>query len=463
MVVASGEVRLPRLLRREAGAEVDRLYRRHSGDVLRYALLVLRSRTDAEDVTQTVFIRALRAIERGEKVRTPRNWLIKITHNECRRLLAQRRVHAELPEEIADEPVEHGRAEELRRALAALPATQRQALVLRELEGRAYVEIAAKLSLSVSAVETLIFRARRTLREQLEDAISCEEFATLLEDPDARSRVRAHARVCADCATLERRSRGRRGTLKRIASSLGLPWWGAKVAAVALTTATVAVVAAPAQRAPAPKPARAAQHLNVLAGTWPTSLALITTRAPAGKLTARLVVAAPKASGTAPVSGTSRAARHVAAARPASVLPGPEAPPTTPEPGAPQPGTPHPQPAPPPVPAPTKSVPAPRPRAGAGFEFTAPRAATPPRPGAPAVPAPPVPLPTVPVPVPPVNVPVSTLPPVPAPVPVPPVNLPTPVPPPPPVPVPPPPPAPLPPVAVPAPPPPPPPLPLGRK
>src|SRR4051812_3912592 len=136
MVVASGDVRLPRFLRREAGVEVDRLYRKHSGEVLRYAQLVLRSRTEAEDITQTVFMRALRAIERGEKVRTPRNWLIKITHNECRRLLASRKVHAELPAEIAVEPAEQGRAEELRVAMAALPAHQRQALVLRELEGR---------------------------------------------------------------------------------------------------------------------------------------------------------------------------------------------------------------------------------------------------------------------------------------------------------------------------------------
>ena len=245
MVVASGDVRLPRFLRREAGAEVDRLYRRHAGEVLRYALLLLRSRTDAEDITQTVFLRALRAIERGEQVRTPRNWLIKITHNECRRLLATRRVHFELPDEIAVEPVEQGRAEELKVAMAALPATQRQALVLRELEGRTYVEIARSLDLSVSAVETLVFRARRALREQIENAVSCEEFVVLLDEPSARSRVRAHARVCPGCATLDHQSRGRKSALRRIASAFGLPWWGAKLAAVAVTTATVAAVAVP--------------------------------------------------------------------------------------------------------------------------------------------------------------------------------------------------------------------------
>src|SRR3954447_22708557 len=162
MVVTTGEVRLPRLLRRDAGAEVDRLYRKHSGEVLRYALLVLRSRSDAEDVTQAVFMRALRALERGEKVRAPRNWLIKMAHNEARRLIASRRMTVELPETLAAEPDESGRADELKRALEALPEAQRRALVLRELEGRSYNEIAAVLYISVSAVETLIFRARRS-------------------------------------------------------------------------------------------------------------------------------------------------------------------------------------------------------------------------------------------------------------------------------------------------------------
>ena len=164
MVVATGEVRLPRFLRRDAGAEVERLYRKHSAEVLRYALLVLRSRSDAEDVTQAVFIRALGALKRGEKVRVPHNWLIKIAHNECRRLVSSRKLHVELPEQLAAEPEEAGQADELKSALAALPVAQRQALVLRELEGRSYREIATTLALSVSAVETLLVRAKRVLR-----------------------------------------------------------------------------------------------------------------------------------------------------------------------------------------------------------------------------------------------------------------------------------------------------------
>ncbi|MCW2964973.1 MAG: polymerase sigma factor, sigma-70 family, partial [Actinomycetia bacterium] len=346
MVVASGDVRLPKFLRREAGAEVDRLYRRYADEVLRYALLVLHSRTDAEDITQTVFLRALRAIERGEKVRTPRNWLIKITHNECRRLLATRKVLVELPDQIAVEPVEQGRAEELKLAMAALPATQRQALVLRELEGRTYVEVARTLGISASAVETLIFRARRTLREQIENAMSCEEFAALLDDPSARSRVRAHARVCADCATLDHQSRGRKSALKRIASALSLPWWGAKLAAVAVTTATVAAVAVAVPH----DATRPAPSLNLIP---PSRMNLI----PPGshpKLVARVGGTrfksfAPKQAHARPVAAAPKQVPHTAATPTPAVTPAP------PLPDPPQPGEP---PLPPAAVVPATAVPA---------------------------------------------------------------------------------------------------------
>jgi RNA polymerase sigma factor (sigma-70 family) len=421
MVVASGDVRLPRFLRREAGAEVDRLYRRYADEVLRYAMLVLRSRTDAEDITQTVFLRALRAIERGEKVRTPRNWLIKITHNECRRLLATRKTHIELPDEIAVEPVEQGRAEELRLAMAALPAAQRQALVLRELEGRPYAEIARTLDVSVSAVETLIFRARRALREQIENAMSCEEFAELLNDPSARTRVRAHARVCAECATLDHQSRGRKSALKRIASALGFPgwgtWWGAKVAAVAVTTATVATTAAVAVPHDATRP-------SVPSTGTPSGLSLISPRSrpnlvPSSGGTrfkslvpkhahASPVAAAPrKVSGATPVVAASPTATPPAAATPAAAAATPASAPAAPAPAATQ-GTPpapehsHPgKPLPPAASAPHPSVPV-GPPVGV--------------PGPPlGVPGPPVGVPPVAAPGPPVNVPPVAVPAVPDP------------------------------------------------
>src|ERR1700704_2050253 len=141
MVVIAGEARLVNFGRRDARTEVDRLYRKHSDEVLRYSMLLLRSRPDAEDVVQATFMRALRSIIGGERVQKPRNWLIKIAHNECRRVLSVRSRRAEVElHDVPSEATESGTADELRRALGQLAPKQREALVLRELEGRSYTE-----------------------------------------------------------------------------------------------------------------------------------------------------------------------------------------------------------------------------------------------------------------------------------------------------------------------------------
>src|ERR687884_2385826 len=83
----------------------ERLYRKHAGDVYRYALVVLRNQADAEDVTQTTFLNAYRAMERGERPRSPQNWLIAIAHNVCRqrfRQAARRPNELPLEEDVPD-------------------------------------------------------------------------------------------------------------------------------------------------------------------------------------------------------------------------------------------------------------------------------------------------------------------------------------------------------------------------
>src|SRR5712691_984743 len=161
----------------------ERLYRRHVGDVYRYALAVMRNEADAEDVTQTTFMNAFRAIQGGERPEKPQNWLISIAHNVCRqrfRQSARRPTEVSYNEDIGDrfveaEEIEAPTGEDIRRALGHLAFNQRAALVMRELEGRSYAEIAEILELTPSAVETLIFRARRALREQLESSLTCGE------------------------------------------------------------------------------------------------------------------------------------------------------------------------------------------------------------------------------------------------------------------------------------------------
>jgi RNA polymerase sigma-70 factor (ECF subfamily) len=208
----------------------ERLYRKHVGDVYRYALVVLRNEADAEDVTQTTFMNAYRAFEQGERPEKPQNWLIAIAHNVCRQRFrqSQRRPNeVGFEEELAEAVVvdDAVSAEDIRRALGHLAFNQRAALVMRELEGRSYQEIADILEVSVSAVETLIFRARRALREQLEEGITCREAElSISRQLDGRlprkdrGALRAHLRECDECAGFARSQRAQRGALKGLAA-----------------------------------------------------------------------------------------------------------------------------------------------------------------------------------------------------------------------------------------------------
>jgi RNA polymerase sigma factor (sigma-70 family) len=148
----------------------ERLYRRYGRDVYRFALSLVRNPSEAEDVTQTTFMNAYRALQAGEQPRRPHSWLLTIAHNTARSRVrrAMRR-----PREVPLDDVgtylavpEHERTNirELLRALRRLPFNQRTAITMREFEGKSYPEIADTLGVTVPAVEALLARARRTLR-----------------------------------------------------------------------------------------------------------------------------------------------------------------------------------------------------------------------------------------------------------------------------------------------------------
>jgi RNA polymerase sigma factor (sigma-70 family) len=221
----------PLLARRPAADRAfERIYRRHVGDVYRYTLAVLRDPHDAEDVTQTTFMNAYRAFQNGERPQTPKNWLIAIAHNVCRQRFrqAQRRpqeapLFEDAAEMAVEEPEQDYSADDIQRALGHLAFNQRAALVMRELEGRSYAEIAEIMGLTVGAVETLIFRGRRALREQLEGTLSCHEAELALSkqadgmlERAERGQLRAHLRECKECAALARRQRATRTALKAL-------------------------------------------------------------------------------------------------------------------------------------------------------------------------------------------------------------------------------------------------------
>ena len=249
-------------VQRQSGDKAfERLYLSHVRDVYRYALMVLRNRDDAEDVAQTTFMKAYRAYQRGDRPRHPRQWLITIAHNTC---VTRIRDAKRRPQEVALEeqlvvpnPAGGGDVDvrELVRAVGALSFNQRSALVMRELEGRTYAEIAEVLELSTSAVETLLFRARRALREQLEGTLTCGEAERVLSlqldgrlPKDERPRLRAHLRECAECATLARRQRARRAALRSL-GPLPLPaslasWGGSAAVGGGIAVKAAVVLAA---------------------------------------------------------------------------------------------------------------------------------------------------------------------------------------------------------------------------
>jgi len=155
------------------------LYERFGAQILIFCQSRLGSREEAEDAAQSTFLNAFRSLQRGIAPQFEAAWLYKIAHNVCltRRRSASRRRRIETPGDLTAIqdvlPARQPEADELLRlpsALECLPPQQRRALVLREWQGLSYKEIAAELELSQSAVETLLFRARRSLARVLADA-----------------------------------------------------------------------------------------------------------------------------------------------------------------------------------------------------------------------------------------------------------------------------------------------------
>jgi RNA polymerase sigma factor (sigma-70 family) len=154
-------------------ASLFELYRER---IREYCQGQLRDRQEAEDALQATFLYAFTLLQRGTKPRRPLPWLYTIAHNVCRtrRRALKRRKQVESGVDLEtlhdsvgrDDPPREDVAA-LASSLATLPPGQREALLLREWQGLSYAEIAAQLGLSVSAVETVLFRARRRLAREL--------------------------------------------------------------------------------------------------------------------------------------------------------------------------------------------------------------------------------------------------------------------------------------------------------
>ena len=151
---------------------------------------LLRDRVEAEDAMQQTFLSAQRALLNGSSPRDEAAWLATIARHESLARV-RGRMREPLPVDVDEHEVaapdahaaalRRHEAGELRDALAELPPQQREAILLRELRGLSYQEVAAALSLTTSAVESLLFRARRSLQARLQEALASLSPAALVQ------------------------------------------------------------------------------------------------------------------------------------------------------------------------------------------------------------------------------------------------------------------------------------------
>lgn len=179
------------MVRFQAGSEAafELLFDRYSSHAINFAYRFLNSRQEAEDIAQEVFLRIYRAKERYDPKRSFRTWFFSIA---ARLISNQRRFEKRHPKEplentsleeedhsfintIADsscppseELLEKKQlARQVQQALKELPKNQRIAILLARFEEMSYEEIAKTMDIPVTAVKSLLFRARQTLKRSL--------------------------------------------------------------------------------------------------------------------------------------------------------------------------------------------------------------------------------------------------------------------------------------------------------
>jgi RNA polymerase sigma-70 factor (ECF subfamily) len=192
---ATGEAQFLERLRAGEAAAFDRLVAERSGEV--YALLyrLTEDAEEARDLTQETFLRAFQHVERFRGDADLKTWLYRIAINQARnrwRWWRRRRrdatVSLDAPEGQREQPLgerlrdtesadpeQEALAREretiLRAALRTLATSYREAVILRDVEGLSYEEIAAALEISVGTVKSRLSRGRTELRRKLESSL----------------------------------------------------------------------------------------------------------------------------------------------------------------------------------------------------------------------------------------------------------------------------------------------------
>lgn len=191
------ELNLNLLATRDA-KEIQRMIQLFSGRVYNLSLGYVRSKEDAEEITQDVFIAVLNNLEKFKGNSQLSTWIYRIATNKCLDFLKYKKrkkrfgrvisIFGNKDEEEVFEPVDHWHpgleleskedVNSLYRAIDSLPEKQKTALVLSKFEKLSQKEIAKILELTPKAVESLIGRAKANLRKALksDDSIDIRNF-----------------------------------------------------------------------------------------------------------------------------------------------------------------------------------------------------------------------------------------------------------------------------------------------
>lgn len=203
-----------RLTRRAVGGDeraFAAIFRRYHQSLYRFCLAIVGNPEDAQDALQNTMMKVLRALPGEERRIELKPWLYRIARNESIDLLRRRRETRELDAEeaapgygLAEEAATRERLRGLLVDLRELPDRQRDVLVMREMAGLDFEEIATALSTSSAVARQTLYEARQSLRQMEEGReMSCDVVTRALSDGDGRVTrrrdVRAHLRTCAGC------------------------------------------------------------------------------------------------------------------------------------------------------------------------------------------------------------------------------------------------------------------------
>ena len=161
----------------EQPARFEELVLPHLDAAYRLARLLVKRDEDAQDIVQDAYIKALKGFD-GFRGGNARNWILMIVRNTAYTWLKKHHadreaipfdeaIHQPSTEEVLSEPAYEERLRQFREALAKLPVEFREILLLRDIEGWSYKELASALKLPLGTVMSRLNRARQHLREEI--------------------------------------------------------------------------------------------------------------------------------------------------------------------------------------------------------------------------------------------------------------------------------------------------------